>query len=257
MLEADVLLCEDTRSPLRLLGEGAELPPRLSCFVGNEAERVPLVLEYLERGERVALVSEAGLPLWSDPGYPLVRAALEAGHAVDVIPGPTAAALAVCHSGLPATEVRFLGFMPRDGRARTRVLEDLGRERATVVLHEAPNRVPALLCDLAASLADADTRRAAVARELTKLHQEVVRGTVRELENRLREPPRGEVTVVLEGCATPLPDAATEAARLAVDVMLDDGLRPREKAKRLAALTGLDARELYDRIAGKGREDTT
>lgn len=248
ILEADLLLCEDTRSPARLLGGEAKLPPRKSCFLGNEAERVPLLLEHLSRGERVAYVSEAGLPVWSDPGRLLVVAAVDAGHDVDVVVGPTAAAVALCHSGLPATDVRFIGFFPRGGPQRRSALDDLCHEIATVVLYEAGNRVPALLQDLARVLPDAKTRRLTVARELTKLHQEVVRGTVAELAAELQDDLRGEVTIVLGGGAVPEADAEAVAARAALDVVLDPRLKPREKAKRLAELTGLGTRELYDRL---------
>jgi len=248
ILEADLLLCEDTRSPARLLGGEAKLPPRKSCFLGNEAKRVPLLLERLARGDTVAYVSEAGLPVWSDPGRLLVVAAIDAGHAVDVVVGPTAAAVALCHSGLPATDVRFVGFPPRGGTQRQALLDALRHESATVVLYEAGNRVPALLQDLARALADAGVRKVVVARELSKLHQEVVRGTVAELASRLQEELRGEVTVVLGGGPPPEADAEALAAREALDIVLDSGLKPREKAKRLAELTGLGARELYDRL---------
>jgi 16S rRNA (cytidine1402-2'-O)-methyltransferase len=156
--------------------------------------------------------------------------------------------VALCHSGLPATDVRFLGFPARGGTQRKAVLDGLRHERATVVLYEAANRVPALLQDLARTLPDASTRDMAVARELTKLHQEVVRGTVAELAATLQDELRGEVTVVLGPGTLPEADAEAIAARAALDVVLDPLLKPREKARRLAQLTGLDSRELYDRL---------
>lgn len=247
ILEADLLLCEDTRSPTRLLGNEVTLPPRMSCFVGNEPARIPVMLEQLARGKTVVFVSEAGMPVWSDPGRALVEAALEAQHRVDVVPGPTAAATALCLSGLPADEVRWLGFLPREGTSRKSKLRSIAQESATVVLYEAGNRVPALLRDLAEVSADADMRRIVVARELTKLHQEVSRGTVAELAARIREPLRGEVTIVLGPTVAPSEDPARQAARATLEALLAD-LKPREKAKRLANLTGLDARALYDRL---------
>jgi 16S rRNA (cytidine1402-2'-O)-methyltransferase len=250
ILSADVLLCEDTRSPVRLLGDEVALPPRVSCFVANEGERVGLLLEHLARGSRVAYVSEAGLPVWSDPGLRLVEAAVAAGYAVDVVPGPTAAAVALCLSGLPASDVRFLGFLPRGGPERAARLEQLADEPATVLLYEAGNRTPALLRDLADALPDAATRRVVVGRELTKQHQEVLRGAVAELAASVTEALRGEVTVVLGGAATRAREDPTQAAARAVwDALWDPGLRPREKAKKIAAATGLDARAVYERLA--------
>ena len=246
---ADVLFCEDTRSPLRLLGEGATLPPRISCFVANEGERVALLLENLGRGKVVAYVSEAGLPVWSDPGLRLVQAAVEAGYAVDVVPGPTAAAVALCLSGLPAEDVRFLGFLPRGGPERAERLESIARERGTVLLYEAGNRVPALLRDLAAALPDAESRRVAIGRELTKQHQEVLRGSLAELAQTVDEALRGEVTVVLAGTqAASEGDPAQDAARALWQLVCDPGLKPREKAKQIAALTGLEARAIYEQL---------
>jgi 16S rRNA (cytidine1402-2'-O)-methyltransferase len=259
IVTADLLLCEDTRSPIRLLGDEVQLPPRISCFVANEGDRVGLLLEHLGRGERVAYVSEAGLPVWSDPGLRLVAAAVAAGFAVDVVPGPTAAAVALCLSGLPADDVRFLGFLPRSGPERAERLGQLRRETATVLLYEAGNRTPALLADLAAALPDAETRRVVIGRELTKQHQEVLRGTVAELAGTVESALRGEVTVVLAGAApvTVHEDAAQTAARAVWAAICDAGLRPRERAKRIAELTGLDARGIYEQLArqGKARAD--
>lgn len=244
--EADLLLCEDTRSPQRLLPD-VELPERISCFVGNERERVALLLDRLAAGQTVAFVSEAGLPVWSDPGRLLVAAAVEGGYEVDVIPGPTAATCALAVSGFVAEGARFLGFVARGGRERDEVLASLSEETGAVVIYEAGNRTPALLRDLSKHVG---ARRVMIARELSKLHQELIRGTAAELAERIDEPLRGEVTVVIEGAAIGKRehDPATEAARAVLDVMLDRSLKPRARAKALAELTGLDARELYDRL---------
>lgn len=252
---ADVLLCEDTRSPLRLLGEGATLPPRVSCFVANEGERVALLLGHLAAGKVVAYVSEAGLPVWSDPGLKLVQAAVEAGYAVDVVPGPTAAAVALCLSGLPAEDVRFLGFLPRGGPERAERLASIAGERATVLLYEAGNRVPALLRDLAAALLDASLRRIVIGRELTKQHQEILRGTVAGLAAEIDEALRGEVTLALAGTvvAAEAEDRAQVAARAVWALVCDAGLKPREKAKQIAALTGQPAREVYEQLGALRR----
>lgn len=255
ILGADLLLCEDTRSPIRLLGDDVQLPPRISCFVANEGDRVGLLLEHLAQGKRVAYVSEAGLPVWSDPGLRLVDAAVAAGYEVDVVPGPTAAAVALCLSGLPADDVRFLGFLPRSGPDRARTFEKLREETATVLLYEAGNRTPALLADLARELPDATKRRVVIGRELTKQHQEVLRGTVAELAASVDEALRGEVTVVLAGGAPKQisEDPAQVAARAVWQLIGDATLRPRERAKKLAELTGLDAREIYDQLARRNK----
>lgn len=254
IVSADLLLCEDTRSPLRLLGEGVTLPPRISCFVANESERVALLLEHLARGKTIAYVSEAGLPVWSDPGLRLVQAAIEADYEVDVVPGPTAAAVALCLSGLPADDVRFVGFLPRSGPARSERLAAIASERGTVLIYEAGNRVPALLRDLLQVLPDAETRRMAIGRELTKQHQEVLRGTVTTLAAEVEEALRGEVTVALAGTlAAPAADPAQDAARALWAFVCDPKLKPREKAKQIAALTGGDARAIYEQLGALRR----
>jgi len=252
ILAADLLLCEDTRSPVRLFGADVVLPPRRSCFVGNEHERVGELLAALAEGKTVVYVSEAGMPGWSDPGQRLVREAIAAGHAVDVIPGPTAVATAVCHSGFDTTEVRFIGFPPRAGSERAALLASLAHERATVVLYEAGNRCAALVRDLAAALPDASDRAIVVARELTKLHQEVVRGTVASLAATGLGEVLGEVTIVLAPATLQAPDPVREAARAVLEAVLDPAAKPRERARRVAALTGLPARELYRRLGATG-----
>jgi 16S rRNA (cytidine1402-2'-O)-methyltransferase len=250
LLEADLLLCEDTRSPQRLLGE-VELPERISCFVGNEHERVALLLERLAAGQTVAFVSEAGLPVWSDPGRMLVAAAVAGGYEVDVIPGPTAGTCALALSGFVAEGACFWGFIPRTGKSRDEVLEQIADAPGAAILYEAGNRTPTLLRDLVDEALGA--RQVLIARELSKLHQELLRGSVAELAARVTEPLRGEVTVVIEGRPiAPISedDPAQQAARAVLDVMLDPSLKPRARAKALAALTGLDARALYDRLRG-------
>ena len=255
IVDADLLLCEDTRSPQRLVGEGVRLPPRVSCFVGNEGERVALLLERLGRGERVVYVSEAGMPVWSDPGERLVRAAIAAGFEVDVIPGPTAASVALCLSGLDGREVRFVGFPPRGGPEREALLAGLAHETATVILYEAGNRTAELVADLARALPDAGERGLVIARELTKMHQEVLRGTVASLAAEVRGALRGEVTVVLGGGAATREDPAQAAARAVWAAVQDGSLRPREKAKRIARLTGLEARAIYEGLGRRGDDD--
>lgn len=250
LVEADLLMCEDTRSPQRLVGD-EKLPERISCFVGNEHERIAMLRERLAAGQTVAFVSEAGLPVWSDPGRLLVAAAVEGGFEVDVIPGPTAATCALALSGFVAERARFYGFLPRGGSERDAVLDELASERGAALIYEAGNRVPGLLRDL---VSGSGARAIVIVREFSKLHQEVIRGRVAELAERITEPLRGEVTVVLAGLeiaeAEPVADARVEGARAAMEVLLDAGLKPRARAKALAELTGLDAREIYDRLVG-------
>ncbi|MEE9382733.1 MAG: 16S rRNA (cytidine(1402)-2'-O)-methyltransferase [Nannocystaceae bacterium] len=248
LLEADLLLCEDTRSPVRLLGESRGLPPRLSCFTGNEASRVGRLLEALAAGETVAYVSEAGLPLWSDPGERLVAAAVAAGYDVDVVPGPTAAATALCLSGMPAKGARFVGFLPRRGAARREDLAEIAGSAGASVIYEAGNRVSALLADLVRVIPDAATRDVVIGRELTKRHQEILRGSLSMLSSALTESLRGEVTLVVAAAPERPGDDATVAARATLDAMLEPDLRPRERARRLAELTGLDANVIYARL---------
>ncbi len=251
---ADLLLCEDTRSVPRLLSDAARLPPRTSCHRDNESARVPLLLRHLQAGDHVVYLSEAGMPLWSDPGAILVRAAAEAGFEIDVVPGPCAAVTAVCHAGVRGA-VRFVGFAPRSGRGRRELLQRLGAERDATVLYEAGNRTHALLADLAAALPDAGVRPVTLCRELTKAHQEVLRGTVRELAARVTGPVRGEVTLVVAGttraeAVVSAVEAGRTAARAVLDTMLDPSLRPRARARALAELTGWSADELYRKLAG-------
>jgi 16S rRNA (cytidine1402-2'-O)-methyltransferase len=251
ILAADVLLCEDTRSPLRLFGPGTALPPRVSCFEGNEAQRVDRLLGELAAGRTVAYVSEAGMPCWSDPGQRLVEAAAAAGHVVEVVPGPTAVGAAVALAGFPGDGVLFLGFLPRSGVERRERLDQLARSPQAVVVYEAGNRTADLLRELAAQLEDAAERRVAVCRELTKVHEEVTRGVLAEVALALPESLRGEVTVVVEGRrgGGVAADAPASAARQVFELLLDPRLRPRARARELAPLLGLDAHEVYRRLA--------
>lgn len=248
ILQADLLLCEDTRSPCRLLGEGVALPPRLSCFVANEAGRIPLVIDRLQQGQCVVFISEAGMPAWSDPGRLLVEAVAQAGFAIDVIPGPTAAATAICLSGLANGDIRFLGFPPRKGVERKEFFQKLAQESATVVLYEAGNRVLAFLRELGTTLTDGKERRLVIARELTKRHQQVYRGTVEKLTETIQDPLQGEVTIVLEGGKPASVIEAKEAANQLWTVICSEEHKPREKAKEIAMLTGQSASQIYEQL---------
>lgn len=242
LASVDVVAAEDTRRSGQLLrGLGISGPRLLSFFEGNERERVPEILGLLRGGADVAVVTDAGMPGVSDPGYRLVAACVEEDLPVDVVPGPSAVLAALVVSGLPTDRFAFEGFLPRSGRARRERLEALADERRTVVLFESPRRVAATLRDLLEACGD---RRAALCRELTKLHQEVLRGPLSELSERVGErEPRGEVALVLEGARRPGGDRA-RALQVASDLVAE-GVRKREAARRGAAATGVPASEIY------------
>src|SRR6266540_3432439 len=192
----DLVAAEDTRRTGRLLSGLGIKARMLSFFEGNEEERIHELLRALAGGADVAVVSDAGMPGLSDPGYRLVAACVEAGIAVDVAPGPSAVVAALVISGLPTDRFVFEGFLPRSGKARTERLAALAREPRTIVLFESPNRVARTLQDLLGAGGD---RRVAVVRELTKMHQEVIRGSLKEVAETLatREL-KGEVVIVVE-----------------------------------------------------------
>jgi 16S rRNA (cytidine1402-2'-O)-methyltransferase len=243
--DADLVACEDTRRT-GLLFERLDIPrPRLvSNHEGNEAERAVQLAQQIERGARVALVSDAGMPAISDPGYRLIRTCIDRDLEVEVVPGPSAVTTALVASGLPAARWRFDGFLPRRAGELERVL----RSPETVVAFESPRRLPASLAALAAL---APNRDAAVCRELTKLHEEVARGTLGELARRFRDEVKGEIVVVLAPAST---NAATPDIAFAVDALrrlVQAGARPRAAASVVAALTGTGANDLYRGLTGR------
>src|SRR5687767_11238859 len=196
---ADVVAAEDTRRLRRLAGElGVDVGGRVvSYFEGNEAARTPALVEALVAGERVALVTDAGMPSVSDPGYRLVAAAVAAGVRVTAVPGPSAVTTALALSGLPTDRWCVEGFLPRRAGERRARLAELAAERRTLVLLEAPHRLAAALADLAAAFGG--ERRAAACRELTKVFEEVRRGSLAELVDWAAGGVRGEVTLVVAG----------------------------------------------------------
>jgi 16S rRNA (cytidine1402-2'-O)-methyltransferase len=244
LAEAELLLAEDTRRSRVLLDRhGISARPR-SLHAHNEAARAREVLDALAAGRRVVLVSDAGTPLVSDPGGRLVTAALEAGHQVEPVPGPSALLAALVASGLPAEAFTFLGFLPRKQGERAALLARHARRAETLVLFEAPSRVGATLVALADAFGP--ERPACVARELTKLHEEVVRGTLGELAERFAEGARGEVTLVVAGA----PDTAAMSdldLDAAVRERLAAGTSPREIAAELARPSGRKRRDVYAR----------
>jgi 16S rRNA (cytidine1402-2'-O)-methyltransferase len=246
--DVDLIAAEDTRAAKVLLAHadaaGGVNPARrvVSSFEGNEAERAAEIAEALRAGRHVAVISEAGMPGISDPGARAVTAALGVAARVEVIPGPSAALAALVASGLPPDRFTFLGFPPREAGARRELFGSLRAEISTLIFYEAPDRVADTLADLAAALGGA--RRASLARELTKVYEEHVRGTLADLAARYAAAaPRGECTLVVEGgapaAAAPL-DIEAELRRL-----LDAGLGPRDAAARLVIVTGKPRRHLY------------
>jgi 16S rRNA (cytidine1402-2'-O)-methyltransferase len=211
LASADVIACEDTRMTgklLQLAGVGSR--PLIAVHEHNEASMIGAILERLGRGETVALVTDAGLPGISDPGERVVRAAAESGFTVSVVPGPSAAVAALVISGLPTGRFVFEGFLPRKGGERASRLSAVADETRTIVLYEAPHRIRATLGDLARACGG--DRRVVLVRELTKLHEEVWRGTLGTVD-RIEAEPRGEYVIVLEGApeAPPVTDEAIEA----------------------------------------------
>lgn len=255
---ADAVLCEDTRVTAKLAARHGLAPSLIALHEHNEDAMTPRLLARLAAGERLALVSDAGMPLVSDPGYRLVRAAIAAGHRVTAVPGPSAALAALAVSGLPPAPFLFLGFLPpKAGPRRARIGEIARWEAAglaaTLVLFEAPQRLGALLADLAAGLGDA--RPAAVARELTKLFEEVVRGTLGALAGRYGDDtPRGEIVVVVGPAAGAAVADHAEVERL-LHAALGRGLGVRDAAAEVAAATGRARREVYAlALRASGRE---
>lgn len=246
LAEADALFCEDTRVTAKLAARFGLKAPRIACPGPREGARVRDLLERLARGETVALVSDAGMPTLSDPGARLVEAARAAGHAVAVVPGPSAVAAALALSGLPAAPHTFLGFLPARPGERRRALEALRDRAETLVWFEAPHRLRESLADAAAALGP---RRACVARELTKLHEETVCGALPELaaDFGARETVRGEITVVVEGASGAAATETAEALDERIRAALASGEAVRALAKRLAAGSGRPAREVYAR----------
>jgi 16S rRNA (cytidine1402-2'-O)-methyltransferase len=240
LAEADVVLCEDTRRTRILLDRHGISARLLSYHEHNEAARTAEVLPRLAAGERVALVSDAGLPAISDPGARLVAAALAAGVSVTVLPGPSAVETALVASGLVGERYQFLGYLPRGEQRLERLWSELATWPFPAVAFESPRRLPATL----ASLARADAERpVAVCRELTKQFEEVVRGTASQLAERYAEPPRGEITLVLGGAA---PTGADDAESLtAVAELVAAGVARRQAADIVARLTGGSRNRLY------------
>jgi 16S rRNA (cytidine1402-2'-O)-methyltransferase len=247
LASADVIAAEDTRR-VRNLAQALEVKPAgkvVSLYDANEATRVPALVDEIQAGATVLLVSDAGMPLISDPGYRLVTACIETGAPVHCLPGPSAVTTALAVAGLPSERFCFEGFAPRKHSARLAWLKTLAAEPRTCVFFESPRRLADTLKDAVDELG-AD-RKAVVCRELTKTHEEIVRGTLGELAEWANDKVLGEITVVLAG-ATPKADLATLVDE--VNALVDDGVRVKDACTQVVeANPGAPSRrELYDAV---------
>ena len=240
LAEADLVLCEDTRRTRILLDRHGIAARTLSYHEHNEAARTAELLPRLLAGERVALVSDAGLPGVNDPGARLIAAALEAGVPVTVLPGASAVETALVASGYAGEQYRFLGYLPRGASALASAWEELTGWSHPAVAFESPKRLPATLRSLAAALPQ---RRVAVCRELTKVFEEVVRGSAAEVAAHFTEPPKGEITLVLGPGDVPV--ANEGAAVAAVTELVAAGVPRRQASDLVARLTGVARNSLY------------
>jgi 16S rRNA (cytidine1402-2'-O)-methyltransferase len=244
--EVDVVAAEDTRRAGILLKRIGARARFLSYFEANERERIPKVLAELEAGRNVALVTDAGMPGVSDPGYRLVAACVEAGLTVDVVPGASAVVTALVVSGLPTDRFSFEGFLPRAGRSRRERLAEIAADPRTVVLFESPRRTARTLADLSEVCGD---RRAALCRELTKVHQEVRRGSLAELAASVAgEELKGEVTLVVEGAPGDGAPTSLEDAVALARSLTNEGMRKRDASRDAAARTGVPANRIYEAL---------
>ena len=246
--EADVIACEDTRQTRKLLEHYGIQKPTVSYHEHNEMERSAELTARMLAGAVVALVSDAGMPLVSDPGYRLVRAAVDNGIAVQPVPGASAALAALAGSGLPSDAFHFGGFLPHKPGQRIKALEALADEPATLIFYEAPHRIMESLEAVEQVLG---ARPVVVARELTKIHEEFLRGTAAEVRAQLaaRNGVKGEITLLIGKAAGPPPDDTPLDE--AVGALMRDGTARMDAIKQVARRRGLSKREVYERLLEK------
>jgi 16S rRNA (cytidine1402-2'-O)-methyltransferase len=244
--EADWIACEDTRTTRRLLEHYGIQTRLVSYHEHNELERAEELIERLRQGETGALVSDAGTPLLSDPGYRVVRAAVKEGIRVEAMPGPSALLAGLVVSGLPTDQFHFGGFLPAKQGQRMRLLESLRDEQATLIFYEAPHRILESLDDIAAALGG---REIVVARELTKMHEEVLRGTPATIRNNLaeRDMIRGEFVILVAKASEPVQDATPPEE--AVALLVSAGVDRMEAMKTVARERGLSKRDVYKLVS--------
>ena len=252
--EVSLIACEDTRRTGQLLARHQIGTPTISHFEHNEERRVPELVARLKAGEKIALVTDAGTPAISDPGFRLVRAALEADVRVLAVPGASAVAAALSIAGIPTDRFTFEGFVPSRDGARSKVLEELRREPRTMVFYEAARRVADTLAAMVTAFGE--SRDAAIVCEITKTYERTIRGTLAELERHFRATPAlGEIVIVVAG-ATQQPDAGSVAIDVndALEVLREAGLGLKQASAVVARLTGKSRREVYQ-DALKPRDD--
>ncbi len=248
--EADWIACEDTRTTRRLLEHYGIATHAISYHEHNETERAAELIGLIEGGETGALVSDAGTPLLSDPGYRIVRAAAEAGIRVEALPGASAVLAALVVSGLPTDQFRFGGFLPAKQGQRRHVLESVFDETATVIFYEAPHRIVEALEDIAFVMRD---RNIVVARELTKMYEEVLRGTAAEIARTLlaKDAIRGEFVVLIGKSLTPAGESDVPIEEV-IEALIATGVDRMDAMKTVARERGLSKREVYKLISGPG-----
>ena len=245
--EVDLIACEDTRRTGHLLATHGIRKPMVSHYEHNEHQRVPELIEKMKQGARVALVTDAGTPAISDPGYRLVRAAHEAGIAVKAVPGPSAAIAALSIAGLPTDRFVFEGFLPTRDAAMRKRLEGLAREPRTMIFYEAARRVADTLAAMASAFGD--TREAAVVREITKSYEETVRAPLAGLADRFKTTEAlGEVTIIVAGAGEGDEPAASS---ITVELFLAEGIGLKQASAIVAKLTGRPRREIYQEALKK------
>ncbi|NLW43657.1 MAG: 16S rRNA (cytidine(1402)-2'-O)-methyltransferase [Syntrophomonadaceae bacterium] len=243
--EVDLIACEDTRRTRILLQHYQIDKPTISYFQHNQRSREDLLLERLKKGDSIALVSDAGMPGISDPGHLLIERACNEGIAVEVIPGPSALISALVISGLDTSSFVFEGFLPSRAGQRRKKLQSMAQEERTIVLYESPHRLLSLLQDMQEVWGN---RRVAVARELTKIHEEVKRGLISEVISHYEEhPPRGEITVVVEGYKK---EGTPDLDRICDEVMqlIEQGMEKKEALSQKAREYSVKKSDLYNRL---------
>ncbi len=246
--DADVIACEDSRRTRKVLSHlGISARAMLVVNEVTERRRSPAVQEELHKGKTVVLVSDAGMPGLSDPGYHLVRDCIAAGASVEVVPGPSAVVTALAVSGLPPGRFVFEGFLPRKQGDRRRRIAELIAERRTIVLYESPHRIEECLADLLEGLGD---RPAVLARELTKLHEEIRRGPLSGLlEGARRDPPRGEIVVVVSGdVGAQTHEVAPEDLARRARSLMESGVERKEALSAVAREAGVPRRKVFDAL---------
>ncbi len=244
MEQADFIAAEDTRVTLKLLNHFGIKKPMVSYFEHNKRERGDVICARIQQGETCVLVSDAGMPAISDPGEELMRQCVERGIPVTVVPGPSAVVSALAISGLPTGRFTFEGFLSMNKKSRREHLEQVAKESRTMVFYEAPHKLPNTLQDMLAAWGD---RRIAIVRELTKVHEEVIRTTLSEAAARYAEGgARGEIVLVVEGAAPETSDSYTPEQAIALaQTYMEEGSSPSDAAKQAARITGVKKGIIY------------